>query len=57
MTSFLFKEFLSFFKKSIPSGSSLSNHHLLILNGHDSHVSLKAIKQVQQFGLDMIMLL
>jgi hypothetical protein len=57
MTSFLFKEFLSFFKRSILGGSSPSNHHLLILNGHGSHVSLEAIKQVQQFGLDMIMLL
>jgi hypothetical protein len=56
MTSFLFKEFLSFFKRSIPSGSFLSNHDLLILNGHGSHVSLKVIKQVQQFGIDMIML-
>jgi len=57
MTSFLFKEFLSFFKRSILGGSSPSNHHLLILNGHGSHVSLQAIKQVQQFGLDMITLL
>jgi len=57
MTSFLFKDFLSFFKRSIPSGISPSNHHLLILDGHGSHVSLKAIEQAQQFGLDMITLL
>jgi len=43
MTSFLFKEFLSFFKRSIPSGIFQSNQHLLILNGHGSHVTLKAI--------------
>ncbi len=47
MTSFLFEEFLSFFKRSIPGGSSPSNHRLLILNGHGSHVSLEAIRQVQ----------
>jgi hypothetical protein len=41
MTSFLFKEFLSFFKRLILGGSSPSNHHLLILNGHGSHVSYK----------------
>jgi hypothetical protein len=56
MTSFLFKEFLSFFKRSIPSGISPSNRHLLALNGHGSHVSLKAIKHAQQFGLNMITL-
>jgi hypothetical protein len=57
MTSFLFKEFLSLFKRSILGGSSPNNHHLLILNGHGSHVNLKAIKQVQEFGQDLIMLL
>jgi hypothetical protein len=56
MTSFLFKDFLSFFKRSVLGGSSPSNHLLLILNGHGSHVSLEAIEQVQQFGLDMITL-
>jgi hypothetical protein len=54
MTSFLFKEFLSFFKRSIIGGMFPSNHHLLILNGHGPHVNLKIIEQVQQFGLDMI---
>jgi hypothetical protein len=54
--SFLFKEFLSFFKSSLLCGIFLNNHHLLILDGHGSHVSLEAIKQVQQFGLDMITL-
>jgi hypothetical protein len=43
MTSFLFKEFLSFFKRSIPSGIFLVYWHLLILDGHGSHVTLKAI--------------
>jgi len=30
---FLFKEFLSFFKKLVPGGMSFTNQHLLILNG------------------------
>ncbi len=47
MTSFLFKEFVSFFKRLVLGGIFPSNHHLLILNGHGSHVSLKAIKQAQ----------
>jgi hypothetical protein len=47
MTSFLLKEFVSFFKRLVLGDIFPSNHHLLILNGHGSHVSLKAIKQAQ----------
>jgi hypothetical protein len=56
MTTFLFKKFLSFFKRCIPSGISITNKHLLILDGHGSHVTLEAIEQAQEFGLDMIIL-
>jgi hypothetical protein len=52
MTTFLFKDFMYFFKRSIPSGISITNRHLLILDGHGSHVTLEAIEQVQKFGLD-----
>jgi hypothetical protein len=50
MTTSLFKEFLSFFKRYIPNGIFLTNRHLFILDGHGSHVTLEAI------GLDMITL-
>jgi hypothetical protein len=50
MTSFLFKEFLSFFKRSLLGGSFPSSHLLSILNGHGSHVNLEVIKQVQILG-------
>jgi hypothetical protein len=53
MTSFLFKEFLSFFKRSVPCGISLSNHHLLALDGHGSRDSLEVIKQAQQQPLNV----
>jgi hypothetical protein len=43
MTSFLFKEILSFFAKLVPSEISQFNQHFLILNGHGSHVILEAI--------------
>jgi hypothetical protein len=56
MTSFFFKEFLSFFKDFIPGGISHTNHHLLVLDGHGSHVTLKALKQPMAFGLNMITL-
>jgi hypothetical protein len=56
MTTFLFKEFPSFFKRLILGGISQTNCHLLILDGHGSHVTLKAIEQATDFGLDMITL-
>ncbi len=54
MTSFLFKEFFSFFKKTIPRDIFQSNWCLLVLDGHDSLVMLEAIKLTQEFGLDMV---
>jgi hypothetical protein len=36
-----------FFKKLVPSGISINNRHLLILDGHGSHVTLKAIEQAR----------
>jgi hypothetical protein len=51
-----FQGILSFFKRSIPNGISLTNKHMFILDGHGSHVTLKAIKQAQKFGLDLITL-
>jgi len=47
MTTFLFKEFLFLFKRSIPNGMSITNSHLFILNGHGSHVTLETIEQAQ----------
>jgi hypothetical protein len=43
---FLFKKFLSFFKQSITSGIFTTNSHLLIPNGHGSHVTLEAKEKV-----------
>jgi len=56
MTTSLFKKFLSFLKRSIPNGISLTNSHLFVLDGHGSHVTLETIEQVKEFGLDMIIL-
>jgi hypothetical protein len=52
----LFKEFLSFLKRSIPSGISVTNRHLFILGGHGSHITFGTIEQAKEFGLDMITL-
>ncbi len=56
MISFLFKEFLFFSKRSIPRGISFTNRHLLIQDGHSSHVTLEAIEQAHEFGLNMVTL-
>jgi len=48
--------FVFFFKRFIPSGISITNRHLLILDGHGSHVTFEPIEQAQEFGLDMITL-
>jgi hypothetical protein len=56
MTNFLFKKILSFFKRSVLGGISPSNHQLLALDGHGSHVIFDALKQAQLFGLNMIIL-
>ncbi len=56
MITFLFKEFLFFLNKSILVGVSFSNPHLLILDGHNNHVTLEAIENVFFLGLDMITL-
>jgi hypothetical protein len=44
---------LMLFKNLILGGISQSNRHLLILDGHGSHVTLEAIGQAQAFGLHM----
>jgi hypothetical protein len=51
-----FQRVFIFFKRFIPSGISITNRHLLILDGHGSFVTLEAIEQAQEFGLDMITL-
>ncbi len=56
MTCSFFKKFLSFFKQHVPCGISITNHHLLIINNHGSHVILELIEQTQAFGLNMMTL-
>ncbi len=49
-------KFLLFFKRSIIGGISQTKRHLSILDRHGSHVTIKAIEQVQEFGLKMVTL-
>ncbi len=55
MTFFLFKEFLSIFKKSV-LGEIFQSKTSPNLNGHGSHVTLEAIAQAHEFGLNMVTL-
>ncbi len=57
MTTFMFKEFMYYFNKSILGGLSFNNQHLLILDGHGSHVTLETIEQAKEFGLDILITL
>ncbi len=45
MISFLFKKLFFFFKTYVSSGVSLTNIHVLIIDGHGSHVTLETILQ------------
>jgi hypothetical protein len=56
MIPYLFKKFISFFKRSILNGIFQFNQHLLILDGDGCHVTIEAIKHAQPFGLNMITL-
>jgi hypothetical protein len=56
MKTFLFKDFF-FSKAQYHVEISINNKHLLILDGLGSHVTLEAIEQASEFGLDMVTLL
>jgi len=55
MTCYLFKQFYFIFIRLVPRGFQY-NKHLLILDKHGSHVTIKTIKQTYEVGLDMITL-
>jgi hypothetical protein len=54
--TFMFENFMSLFNKLVLGGMSLCNWQLLLLDGHGNHVTLKAIEQAKEFGLDIITL-
>ena len=58
MTALLFSQWISHFIKSIESrgGISPSHRHLLIVDGHNSHVTLEVVQKAMQVGLDLLTL-
>ena len=54
MTSEIFLEWLGHFVKNILGGISNDNKHLLIFDGHASHVTIEAIYYGLEVGLDIL---
>jgi hypothetical protein len=58
MTGFLFSSWIAHFVKALESrgGISPTNRHLLILDGHNSHVTLDVVYKAKANGLDLLTL-
>ena len=59
MTTYLFSAWLSHFIESVQrqyGGISQERRHLLILDGHNLHVTLDVIREARAAGLDILML-
>ena len=58
MTRWLFKSWISHFIECLKRGLEvdLTNQHLLILDGHNSHVTLEVVKISMESGLDIVSL-
>ena len=58
MTKWLFESWISHFIECLRKelGLDLSNKHLLVLDGHNSHVTLEVMKTAMESGLSIILL-
>ncbi|MCO5606566.1 hypothetical protein L7F22_060754 [Adiantum nelumboides] len=56
MTGELFKAWLKHFENAIMNDTGKENRHLLILDGHGSHVSLDVVAKVKTLGIDIVTL-
>ena len=58
MTRWLFESWISHFLENLKNGPGIdhSNCHLLILDGHNSHVTLEVVKISMESGLDIMSL-
>ena len=56
MTKELFLNWLHHFARSIPGGASPKNRHLLIFDGHRSHVTFATIQEARSLGIDLLTL-
>jgi hypothetical protein len=58
MTSYLFGAWISRFIELVQESGSISSEHrhLLILDGHISHVSVEIVQKARSVGLDLLTL-
>ena len=58
MTQYFFSNLLSHFIQALGSRRGISNQkrHLLIVDGHNSHVIIEVVMQEMQVGLDVLTL-
>ena len=58
MTSYLFSTWMSHFIKNVQRLEDISpdHQHLLILDGHNSHVTLEVVREAKAVGLDLVTL-
>jgi len=58
MTHYLFSGWILHFIESVMRNDSISleSRHLLILDGHNSHVTHEVVQEAKEAGLDIIML-
>ena len=58
MTRWLFGSWISHFIECLKRGPGidLNNHHVLILDGHNSHVTLEVVRISMELGLDIVSL-
>ncbi|MCO5593831.1 hypothetical protein L7F22_047849 [Adiantum nelumboides] len=56
MTGELFQAWLNHFKHSIAQDMGFGQRHLLILDGHGSHVSLEVVASAHDAGIDIVTL-
>ena len=54
MTAEIFLEWLQHFKANVPRGISRGNKHLLIIDGHCSHVTKETVLYGLEVGLNII---
>jgi hypothetical protein len=54
MTSEFFSDWLQHFKNNVPRGISRENKHLLILDGHCSHVTREVVLFGLEIGLEIL---
>ena len=56
MTAHFFKAWIDYFVKHVKTCNGISplNHHLLILNGHASHVTIDIVKKAWLVGIGLL---